>query len=68
MSPPRNLDMARERSPWSFMRALAEVEGVLFVVVGELWEEKKGFEMWEVTVRRGGGHTEWRAVGGGDAV
>ena len=50
------------------MRALAEVEGVLFVVVGELWEEKKGFEMWEVTVRRGGGHTGWRAVGGGDAV
>ena len=26
------------------------VEGVLFVVVCELWEEKNGFEIWEVKV------------------
>ena len=30
--------------------ASPSVEGVLFVVVRELWEEKNGFEIWEVKV------------------
>ena len=43
------LGHGKGKEPMQF-HASPSVEGVLFVVVRELWQEKKGFEIWEVKV------------------